>query len=195
MEEGYIKFSVDWEKGEAVEAAFLEEVIQVRQQLYQRGWIGVYPDGVGYGNISKRRDAEGRFVISGTATGHLENLTPEHFSRVEEVVVAENRVRCSGPVVASSESMSHAAIYRQNREVQGVIHIHCMTLWEKWKDRAPTTPESIPYGTPEMAFAIMDLLDDPDRARWQFFVMGGHREGCMAFGKNLWDALEILLKL
>ena len=191
MEEGYIKFSVDWEKGAPVEASFLEELIQVRRQLYRRGWIGVYPNGVGYGNISKRRDAKDRFVISGTATGHLEELEPRHFSLVTEAVIAENRICCKGPALASSESMSHAAIYQHRPEVQGVIHIHNLALWEKWKDRAPTTPAAIPYGTPEMARAIIHLLDEPG----QFFVMGGHPEGCMAYGKDLWEALEILLNL
>ncbi|MBK8491834.1 MAG: class II aldolase/adducin family protein [Saprospirales bacterium] len=192
MEEGYIKFKVDWDKGEPVAEAFLEELIQVRKQVYQAGWIGVYPDGVGYGNISKRWDSKGRFVISGTATGHLEDLSPAHFSLVTEAVSAENSIHCVGPVLASSESMSHAAIYRHCPEVQGVIHIHDLALWKKWINRAPTTPESVTYGSPEMADAISRLLDDPAQRDWQFFVMAGHREGCMAYGKDLGKALEVL---
>jgi altronate dehydratase len=61
--------------------------------------------------------------------------------------------------------------------------------------KAPTTPESVPYGTPEMAYAIMQLLEDPVQAQWKFLIMAGHQEGCMAFGKDLQQAFEILTNL
>ncbi len=194
-EEGYIKFRADWEKAPAPPAPFLEDLIAVRSELYKRGLIGMYPDGIGYGNISKRWNTEGRFVISGTATGGLEPLSPAQFTMVESVDIANNQLHCAGPVLASSESMSHAAVYRQCPEVNGVIHIHSMGLWERWLDKAPTTPASAAYGTPEMAFAIMELLAQPENRAWKFFVMGGHREGCIAFGSDLWEALNALNSL
>lgn len=194
-EEGYIKFRADWDKAPAPPAPFLEDLIAVRSQLHKRGLIGMYPDGIGYGNISKRWDAEGRFVISGTATGGLEPLLPEHFTLVESVDVANNQLHCAGPVLASSESMSHAAVYRQCPEVNGVIHFHSPGLWERWLEKAPSTPASAAYGTPEMAFAIMELLAKPENRSWKFFVMGGHREGCIAFGSDLWDAVDALNSL
>lgn len=189
-EEGYIKFSADWEKAPPPPAHFLEDLIAVRSELYKMRLIGMYPGGVGYGNISKRWDQEGRFVISGTATGGVEPLSPAHFTMVESADIANNLLHCAGPVMASSESMSHAAVYRQCPEVNGVIHIHSAGLWERWLEKAPTTPASAAYGTPEMAFAIMELLEQPQRRAWKFFVMGGHREGCIAFGSDLWDAFE-----
>lgn len=194
-EEGYIKFRADWEKAPAPASAFLEDLVAVRSELYKRQLIGMYPDGIGYGNISKRLDREGRFVISGTATGGLEPLLPGHFTVVESVDIASNRLHCAGPVMASSESMSHAAVYRQCPEVNGVIHIHSAGLWERWMGKAPATPASAAYGTPEMAFAIMELLEQPENRAWKFFVMGGHREGCIAFGSDLWEALNVLLSL
>lgn len=190
-EEGYIKFSADWEKGPPPDAGFLSDMIAVRSELFRRRLIGQYPDGIGYGNISKRWDAAGRFVISGTATGGVEPLTAAHFTLVTETDVPRNRVCCTGPILASSESMSHAAIYRARPEVNGVIHLHDIGLWTRWKDRAPTTSDSIPYGTPEMALAIGRL----EMREWKFFVMGGHREGCISFGKDLWEALEVILSL
>ena len=192
-EDGYIKFHADWEKGEAPDASFLADMIAVRSKLFRLGWIGVYPDGVGFGNISKRLDPQGRFAISGTATGHLEALSPAHFSLVTEADLAANRVSCAGPVLASSESMSHAAVYKSCPEAGGVIHIHDRKLWEQWIRRAPTTPVSATYGTPEMAFSIMDILADPALRAWKFLVMAGHPEGCISFGKDVWEALEVVL--
>lgn len=195
MEEGYIKFNAFWEKGAQLPSSFLADLIAVRSELYKRKLIGMYPGGVGYGNISKRWDEEGRFVISGTATGGLEPLTGEHFTLVKTVDIAQNHLLCTGPVMASSESMSHAAVYRQRPEVNGVIHVHDINLWERWLHRAPTTPESVSYGTPEMAFSITRLLDSPENLAWKFFVMAGHREGCIAYGNDLRDALHVLLSL
>ena len=194
-EEGYIKFNADWIQGGSIAEDFLQDIIRVRQELYDLQWIGVYPDGVGYGNISKRWEEKGQFVISGTATGHLETLNPAHFSLVTGVNISENKINCTGPLMASSESMSHAAIYRQCPDVQGVIHIHDPVRWRKWLHKAPTPPESVPYGTPEMAYAIMQLLEDPVQAQWKFLVMAGHEEGCITFGKDLQQAFEILTNL
>jgi len=192
MAEGYIKFHAVWDKGNPVAPDFLADLIATRQRLFQLGLIGAGPDGVGYGNISKRYDARGRFVISGTATGHLETLGPEHFSLVAEADIPANKVYCTGPALASSESMSHAAVYQTCPEINAVIHIHDSRLWERWIGRAPTTPGSATYGTPEMAFSIMELLADPVLREWKFIVMGGHPEGCIFFGKNLPEAFDAL---
>ena len=191
-DEGYIKFHAEWTKGEPLPAVFLEDLIEVRLALRGLGLIGAYPDGVGFGNISKRWDAEGRFVISGTATGHLEELGAAHFTLVTDVFFEENRLCCRGPILASSESMSHAAVYRQCPEVGAVVHIHSLSLWEKCLGIAPTTDAGALYGTPEMAFSIARLLEDPQARAWQFLVMSDHREGCIAFGKDLREALEVI---
>ena len=195
MQEGYVKFHADWVKGAPVDESFLADMISVRKEMLRLGWIGAYPGGPGYGNISKRLDAAGRFAISGTATGHLEELGPEHFSLVTEADIPANRVCCTGPVMASSESMSHAAVYRSLPEAGGLIHIHDPLLWEKWKGKAPTTAEHAAYGTAEMAISIMELLKDPASLQWRFIVMAGHPEGCIAFGKDLFEARDALLKL
>lgn len=195
MGEGYIKFQAAWEKGDPADPAFLADLIAARKQLFKMGLIGAYPDGVGYGNISKRRDARGQFAISGTATGHLETLGPEHFSLVVGADIAANRIYCAGPALASSESLTHAAVYQTCPEVNAVIHIHDRGLWEQWVNKAPTTIGSAAYGTPEMAFSIAKLLADPILREWKFLVMAGHPEGCISFGKNLNEALDALFRL
>lgn len=194
-DEGYIKFHAEWERGEPLSADFLEDMIEARRELRRLGLIGVYSDGVGFGNISKRWDAEGRFVISGTATGHLKELGATHFTLVSDVFFDENRLRCRGPILASSESMSHAAVYRQCPEVGAVVHIHSLTLWEKWLGKAPSTDAGALYGTPEMALSIARLLEDPQARDWRFLVMSDHREGCIAFGKDLREALKVIASL
>ena len=103
---------------------------------------------------------------------------------------ATNWLRCRGPVKASSESLSHAAVYVSDPAVQAVIHVHHLGMWEQLRDRIPTTDHAAEAGTPEMAAAIESLLRQPGVKEQGLFVMGGHREGLMAFGSTLDEAGE-----
>ncbi|HMQ64527.1 MAG TPA: class II aldolase/adducin family protein [Flavilitoribacter sp.] len=170
----------------------LQELDHWRDVMYTAGLIGAYPDGIGFGNISRRWDGEGRFLITGSATGNFEQLEPSHYCLVTEVIPQENRLTCQGPILASSESMSHAVIYRERPEVNGVIHIHHLALWKYLLHKVPTTDASAPYGSPEMAASIVDLLETTDLPRRRIFVMEGHREGIFAFGETLESAASVI---
>ena len=194
INEGYIKFEAEWEKSPPVPLKFFKRLNIWRRKLYDLGLIGMYPNGIGYGNISERFDRKGSFLITGSATGGFPELTPAHYCLVSRVFVEENRLICHGPVIASSESMSHAIIYQECPEVTGVIHIHHKKLWQQLLDVVPTTDRSAEYGTPEMARAISQLLRDTDLRVEGIFVMAGHEEGIFSFGKTLDEAGEVLLR-
>jgi hypothetical protein len=165
-------------------------VVEWRNRLRQRGLIGVYPDGIGFGNISARA-GDNTFIISATATGHLETVGPESFTCVTEYDLADNWLRCEGPERASSESLSHAAVYEYDATIQAVVHVHNLDLWNRMRGRWPRTADATEAGTPAMAFAIQSLLKAgvPEG----LFVMGGHREGIVAFGASVGDASQRLL--
>lgn len=185
MEEGYIKFHCNWEKGPALSANMLRSVDWGRREMYNRGLIGAYDNGIGFGNISERLTNQ-KFIISGSATGGLPELTPIHYSVVDKIDPVNNQVWCSGPVKASSETMSHAVIYQTCPEVNAVIHIHNLDLWKSIVHQVPTTHASVSYGTPEMAREIIRLLKQTDvRHHTGYFAMAGHEEGIIAFGKNM----------
>ncbi|MEM9821184.1 MAG: class II aldolase/adducin family protein [Bacteroidota bacterium] len=174
--------------------ALIAELNAARDQLYALQLIGAYPDGIGYGNISQRWKGD-QFIISGSATGNDKKLDSTHYSLVTKVNVAQNQVWCRGPIKASSESMSHAMIYRECPEVTAVLHVHHLGYWQKWCYQIPTTPTEVAYGTPEMAQAILQLLRETSvRNHEQFFAMAGHREGLIGFGQNLSSALANTLK-
>ena len=104
---------------------------QVRQPLDAR-LIGQYEDlGIGYGNISVRRGSCDLFLISGTQTGHLPATDERHYSLVTDCDIRNNIVRCSGPVQASSEAMTHAAIYALGDAIGAVVHVHSAELWKR----------------------------------------------------------------
>jgi L-ribulose-5-phosphate 4-epimerase len=193
MEEGYVKFQAEWEKSPAMPLKFFKDLNPWRDHLYDLGLIGAYPDGIGYGNISQRFDKKGSFLITGSATGPLQSLTAAHYSLVSKVYIEENRLICHGPIIASSESMSHAVIYRECPGIKGVIHVHHAGLWSHLLDQVPTTRKYAAYGTPQMAFEIMRLLRDTDLNEVKIFAMAGHEEGIFTFGNTLDEAGEILL--
>ena len=194
-EEGYIKFQVNWLQREAAIAddTALAALIEARQRLYRAGLIGQLPDGIGYGNISQRlRPGSHQFIISGSATGGIPQLTSQHFALVTAVDIAANQLSCTGPVIASSESMSHAAIYLRCPEAMAVIHIHDYTLWALLLDHYPTTTPDATYGSPQMAFSIMNLFDTTDLPDRRLLVMRDHPEGIIAFGELAETSLRLV---
>ncbi len=186
-EKGYVQFACDWQRADPPAAPVVAELIRWRDRLHRLGLIGVYPDGIGFGNLSARTGDT--FVISGTATGGLPALGPEHFTEVTGCDCQGNWLRCRGPVQASSESLSHAAVYAADPAVGAVIHVHHLGLWERLRDVTPTTDRSAEPGTPAMAAAIAGLFRRDHHVRPSgFFVMGGHREGLIGFGATVDEA-------
>jgi len=57
-----------------------------------------------------------QFVITGSATGEIPELEPGHYVKVNSFNIEDNAVQCVGPLKASSESLTHAAIYSADPE-------------------------------------------------------------------------------
>lgn len=190
IDEGYIKFNAEWEETGAYSSKEIDLLIHYRQLLYKQHFIGAYPDGIGYGNISQRLNDWKTFFISGSKTGNYSNLGNEHFSKVTNINIEKNWLSCQGPIIASSESMTHAAIYKADKAIGAVIHIHDKCLWDKYKFDLPTTSDHVPYGTPEMADEVLNLVKAIGFEG--IIVMAGHEEGILAYGPNLEIAYRIL---
>lgn len=166
-----------------------------RDELWLKCLIGAYPDGTGYGNISVRVPQSNQFYISGTSTGGIPELSQIHYALVERCDPAQNALWCRGLIKASAESMSHAAIYSASSEVGAVVHIHDRKLWEKYLDILPSTDKKVEYGTPEMSYEILRIMTDPRTMDKRVFVMGGHEEGIISFGKTVEEAALTILAL
>lgn len=191
-DEGYIKFDAQWTPTPPFDAADVAALLHARQTAYQHQWIGAYPDGIGFGNISQRIGDTDTFYITGSATGNFPTIDNRHIAKVTRVATADNRLWCQGPVVASSESMSHAAIYAELPWVGGILHAHNLAMWQRLLHQVPTTDARAPYGSPEMVDSIIDLIRNTDLPARGIFVMEGHQEGIFTFGKDLEAALEVM---
>ncbi len=195
-DEGYIKYHVEWTPGPAAFAAAAQALETWRRPLFDAGLIGVYEDlGVGYGNLSTRCGGPGQFLISGTQTGSLPTTDASHYSLVTYVDIDANTVRCSGPVKASSEAMTHAAIYALDEDIGAIVHVHSRPLWERYRDELPTTDAAVAYGTPEMAREFSRLFAQTDFGRTGIAVMAGHDEGLISFGPAIEVAARKMLAL
>jgi ribulose-5-phosphate 4-epimerase/fuculose-1-phosphate aldolase len=191
-DEGYIKFNCHWIKTDPIPSDRLCEINEWRDKLYHLGLIGVYDDGIGFGNISIRAE-NNTFIITGSGTGNLNQLSENHYVLVNDYDVAKNSLTCAGPIKASSESLSHAMVYECLPETNSVIHIHNTDMWEKLMDQIPTTDKNVTYGTPEMASEIKKIVEELGNKE-KILVMGGHEGGIITFGKNLDEAGGILLR-
>lgn len=191
QDEGYIKYKFDLQKQVLeIDQSVFESINHWRSKLYRKSWIGIYDDGVGYGNLSVRLTGND-FYISGTATGGEEVLNESQFTVVDYYSIEQNYIKCKGQIAASSESLSHAALYSVNNSIQCVIHIHNRSLWNKYINQLPTTSDTALYGTPKMAIALQECALQM-KNNFGVIIMGGHEDGIIAFGKNLEQVYNLL---
>jgi len=199
-DDGVVKYQCRWEEASVDPRVDFSELIACRQRALAAGWMGLGSDDIGFGNLSQR--IGGRTWISGTQTGHLDTLGPEHFCEIIEVDIAANRLACRGPVAASSESLSHLAIYqiseRLGVDVQAVIHAHDARRWAKGiaiGDPSEVTDAKAAYGTPAMGYELQRVWEASRKPEQGPIVMGGHEEGLIGFGPTLQAAFDALLRL
>jgi len=190
----YIKFSCQCLAHEITPFDELADLNIYRRKLLDLGLIGVYANGIGFGNMSVRDAETQNFYITGAGTGGVPDLSLSHCARVVGWDFQGNEVRYQGSVMPSSESMTHAAIYASDRSATAVIHCHSSTLWAAILNDAPTTSDAAQYGTPEMAYEISRLFMRSNAQTRKIIAMAGHEGGILTFGTDLGDAFAVLLR-
>jgi ribulose-5-phosphate 4-epimerase/fuculose-1-phosphate aldolase len=194
--EGVVKFVCGHTRAPLAESGLvrLPPLLAWRRILWRLGLIGRDParyGGAAFGNVSARvppfpgeRGAR-RFVITCTQTGHLESAGAESMAVVETYDAERNAVTSRGPCEPSSEALTHGAIYDVDPRIRCVLHVHAPSLWRAAERlRLPCTPGHVPYGTPEMAFAVARLYRATDLATTRVLAMLGHEDGVVSFGRD-----------
>jgi hypothetical protein len=194
IDEGTIKYASRWERTGPLDIAGIDDLIRWRKPLHDAGLVGhLAEEDVGYGNLSVRTTGEGLFLVSGTQTGHVPDVGPEHFSLVTNYDIARNSLTCRGPVQASSEALTHAAIYALDASISAVVHVHNAELWVGLKASLPATGTGVAYGTPEMAMEFRRLYRDTDFSVGGVARMAGHENGLISIGCTVREAAERIL--
>ena len=177
--------------------SFLNELNLSRHFLKEKSLIGQDPcryGGDGFGNISVRIHGL-NFLISGSQTGHIETLSLGDIALVDDFNIASNQLSACGLTKPSSESMTHGVCFQTFDNIGAVVHVHSPEIWQVIDSlNLPFTDQSIPYGTPEMAQAVSELLQANHlHSRPTIFGMKGHEDGIVAVGKNLKSCTSSLL--
>ncbi|HDP74338.1 MAG TPA: class II aldolase/adducin family protein [Bacteroidales bacterium] len=193
MKEGVIKFKCNWTKTDPIESPLIDDLIYWRQALHQKGFVGVDSKGIGYGNLS-RRTSGNEFLITGSGTGGFAEIGKQHFALVTSFNIHKNTIDSIGPVIASSESLTHAVLYLCDPKIEAVIHVHNLNMWRALLRRVPKTGKQAEYGTPEMAKEVIRLYSQTDLKNKGILVMAGHEEGIVTFGPNIASAAQTLLQ-
>ena len=196
IDEGTIKFASHWTQSPPLDLPEIAELLTWREPLFAAALIGHdQAHDVGYGNLSARIGDTRQFVISGSQTGHISCPDAGHFARVTEARIDTNTVVSTGPVKASSESLTHAAIYALEPSIRAVIHVHNTDLWTGLKKTLPATHDGIAYGTPPMALEFIRLYTETAFANDGIARMAGHEGGLISFGMSVQHAAERVLAL
>ena len=186
MIDGVIKYQLDFTPTSPLEPSSFLEIERVRERLFALKLIGVQ-EGIGYGNISQRVDG-GSFVITGTQTGHLEKLEDKHYSLIEEYRDREFYLKSSGAIKPSSEALTHGTIYNLDKDINAVIHVHSKSMWRFMLKGDYLKTEDVEYGSIEMIEEVNRIFSNTNPLLNPKFVMTGHEDGVMMFGRDLKEA-------
>jgi hypothetical protein len=193
--EGFVKFNCHWsQSGPVISDEQFEIINSWREILYNMDLIGAYENGVAFGNISMRINHGHQFFITGSATGEIPELEPGHYVKVNSFNIDDNAVQCIGPLKASSESLTHAAIYLADPDVNAIIHVHSIDLWNELIHNVPTTNPGMDYGTAGLAKDILRLFRDSDVYEKRIIIMAGDRAGILTFGHDMDEAAGVLME-
>ena len=196
IDEGYIKYDSHWTEAPATQTELAAELERCRFPLFKAGLVGEYAElGIGFGNISSRCAGPGRFLFTATQTGNLEHTTANHYSLVTAFDIDNNSVTCEGPLQASSEAMTHAAIYALDENIGAIVHVHSKAAWDRYLNQLPTTRPDVAYGTPAMAHEFARLYSETRFRSDGVAVMAGHEEGLISFGTSLGEASARIMAL
>jgi len=193
--EGVIKYHLKHQNIRLPSDITLTEINTWRSLCYQLQLIGQTSElyqGYAYGNISQRyKDTQ--FIISGTQTGGEVQLSVQDYCLITHADLSQNTLQAQGECRPSSEALTHASVYQQNPEIHCVIHAHNSEIWQATHALSlPHTSEQIAYGTPEMALAVQNLLQQNSSP---VFTMLGHEDGVIAYGNDFSSTFAALVKL
>ncbi|MEO3879490.1 class II aldolase/adducin family protein [Rheinheimera fenheensis] len=196
-QEGVIKFQLQYQQQAALIAEDVAELNCWRTVMLQLGMLGQMPtryDNYGFGNISQRYGSGNQFIISGSQTGGIANMTAADYALVTQCQPAQNRIEAIGETKPSSEAMTHGQLYQLSGDIHFVIHAHCPAIWQQAVALGlAQTGADVPYGTVAMTEEVARLFRDTAVLEQGIFTMAGHEDGVVAFGVTAAAAAQRLI--
>ncbi len=197
-QEGVIKYDLVFTETMGVADHDYGELSHWHGIFKREGILGQDPErygGLGFGNLSQRLD-QSRFLISGTQTGNLPYLQPQHYAMVTSADIPANRIVAEGQIKPSSESLTHAAIYALSPEIQFIFHVHSPNIWLSRQHLGiAETSAAVPYGTPAMATEMERIYNEASMQDRGVIAMAGHEDGVISFAATADEAGKMMMDL
>ena len=203
--EGVVQFGYSLEPGPG--APLHPDLLAWRELLMRQDLIGQDSeryDGYSFGNLSARlaptnlgakstsKSATGLFIVSASQAAHRDHDDPSTWTTIDAVNLERFWLEARGELPPSSESMTHAMIYAAEPNAQFVFHAHSPEIWNNADELLlPSTPADVPYGSPAMSQAVIDLLA-ANMSRPLVFTTRGHTDGVFALGPTARDTGGLL---
>ena len=202
-QEGVIKFQLNFKAQAVLNARHVMELTSWRHIMLQLGMLGQCPqryDNYGFGNISQRFGngvgPNSQFMISGTQTGGVRNMTAADYALVTDCQPTQNQIVAVGETKPSSEAMTHGQLYQLSEHIRFIIHAHCPQIWHQASTlNLAQTRAEVPYGTVAMADEVARLFADTNVLQQGVFTMAGHEDGVVAFGRDAGEAAQRLISV
>lgn len=196
-QEGVIKYQLNYQQKALLSSADVVQLNSWRKIMLQLGMLGQSParyDNYGFGNISQRYRNTMQFMISGSQTGGISNMTAADYALVNECIPEQNQISALGLTKPSSEAMTHGQLYQLSEDINFVIHAHCPQVWQQASVLGvPQTRAEVPYGTVAMADEVARLFTETNVLQQGVFSMAGHEDGIVAFGSSALEAGQRLI--
>jgi len=146
--------------------------------------------GSSLGNLSFRVQEGGHaFIITASEVRVKDDPADDMFVTVHSCDPAKGIVRASGLKEPSSETMLHAAIYRERGDVGAVFHGHSDLLLRCGETLGvPVTGREEEAASPALVASVLDILQDET-----FIIMRNH--GFLSLGRDMHEAGERAVRL
>lgn len=182
MIEGYIKFDAICIGNEYPDAIHIVDLQVLRNELKINNLIGMLPDGIGYGNVSKRWND--KIIVSGSQTGGEAILSCSDYAIVHDYDILQNTIVYSGLRAPSSETMTHLAIYSVKPKAKFVAHLHNRKIWRELIRKEARTNGFGEPGTIEIALETREYVSEINDDEG-IFALNRHENGVIAFSNEL----------
>ncbi|MDD5593450.1 MAG: class II aldolase/adducin family protein [Candidatus Margulisbacteria bacterium] len=184
------KFKVDFIGAGAPHDQGLEELKRWCSIFHKKDLAPLYEHG-SFGNLSFRIQGPpggqtDQFIITASGLKLKDDLTDDCFVKVVTVDLKQQLISAAGSRLPSSETMLHAAIYQDRRDVNAVFHGHSQAIL-KCRELTATQKEE-PYGSRALVESVLPLLADND-----FIIMKNH--GFLSLGATMKAAGEKALEV
>lgn len=171
-------------------AQTMAPVFRAAQEL---GVIGRDPqryEGLAFGNLSHRPAGAEGFWVTATQTADRRLLRPQDLVWIDSWQLEQQTVVAHGNLPPSSETLSHAAIHGARAGTAlWVLHGHAPSIWQQAAARGwAVTDVAAANGTLALARALAALATPASG----LIVMGGHRDGVIAYGDEADTVLQTL---